>query len=509
MRNVLLPAAIAATLSSVLTAQNPAPPKLERLVPERQKGFESIDPELCKEWLTYLASDELGGRETGRPGYKLAADFIAARFKEFGLEPVGDKGTYFQAVPFAKVGPNAETSFLSVRTADGEELLRVTPGKGLGGQISEKSDREVELVELTATNQQEVKDANVEGKAVLFTDKSATGGRRFTRTTFALWQASPAAIITVDDKAAATVTRRIAAGGGRNRAGRGRSRRPNMYSISTAAAQQIRAGMEKHGKLMAKTKIEVERQPVFAANVVGYLEGSDPALKHEIVGIGSHLDHIGKNGDRINNGADDDASGTTGVLAVARAFQKNGVRPRRSLLFMCFSGEEKGLVGSRHYANNPIFPNKNMIAELQMDMIGRNEEFVNRRTGEVTEKAEDNVNSLHLVGTKKLSMDLHNVCLDLNRKHIGFDYEYDEEDVFGRSDHANFARKDIPIAFFFTGFHPQYHQPDDTVDKINFPKLVRVAKLVYSIAFEIADRDERVVRDRLFKDIPQPRRRRR
>jgi Zn-dependent M28 family amino/carboxypeptidase len=142
-----------------------------------------------------------------------------------------------------------------------------------------------------------------------------------------------------------------------------------------------------------------------------------------------------------------------------------------------------------------------------MDMIGRNEEKVDRRSGEVTERAEDNLNSLHLVGTEKLSKDLHRVCLDQNAAHVGFEFEYDEEGVFGRSDHANFARKDIPIAFFFTGFHPQYHKPDDTIDKIDFPKLARVARLVYAIAFEIADRDERVVRDRKFSEIPQPRRR--
>ncbi len=505
MRTAYLFAATA-TLLPALAAQENEPPKFEPLAADRQKGFESIDVETCTAWLTYLASDELGGRETGQPGYKLAADFIAARFKEFGLKPVGGDGTYFQAVPFAKVGPNVETSYLAIRTAEGEELFRVTPGKGLGGQISEKSDREAEIVELVANTVDDVKDADVKGKVVLFTDKSSRGRR--SRATFELWRAAPAGIISVNDEAAATVRRRIAAGGSRNSARRGRFRRPNTYSITGELALQIRAALKEHGTLTMKAFIEIERKPVFAANVVGFLEGSDPALKHEIVGVGSHLDHIGKNGQRINNGADDDGSGTTGVLAVARAFSVNGVRPRRSILFMCFSGEEKGLIGSRHYVNNPIFPNENMIAELQMDMIGRNEEFVNRRSGEVTEKAEDNVNSLHLVGTKKLSMDLHEVCLEKNSAHIGFDFEYDEEDVFGRSDHANFARKDIPIAFFFTGFHPQYHQPDDTVDRINFPKLVRVAKLVYSVAFEIADRDERIVRDRLFKDVPRTRRRR-
>ena len=246
---------------------------------------------------------------------------------------------------------------------------------------------------------------------------------------------------------------------------------------------------------------------VYVQRVSRMLEGSDPVLKNEIVGIGSHLDHIGARGERINNGADDDGSGTTGVIAVSRAFGMNPVKPRRSVLFMCFAGEERGMIGSGYYADNPIFPNQEMVVELQMDMIGRNEEVVDRRSGKVTEKASDNVNSLHLIGSKKLSESLHNTCVAINEAHIGFAFEYDEEDVFYRSDHVKFAQKDIPVAFFFTGFHPQYHRPDDTVEKINFPKLARVAKLVYSVAFEIGDADQRPKRDRLWKDVSQRRRR--
>ncbi|MFQ5506029.1 MAG: M28 family metallopeptidase, partial [Planctomycetota bacterium] len=248
----------------------------------------------------------------------------------------------------------------------------------------------------------------------------------------------------------------------------------------------------------------VQSSPVFAANVIGFLEGSDPELEKEIVGIGSHLDHIGVTRGQINNGADDDGSGTTGVLSIAKAFSLNGKRPRRSLLFMCFCGEEKGLIGSRYYAEHPVFANERMVAELQMDMIGRNEERSARRN-RPAERAEDNLNSLHLIGTRKLSEELHGICVEMNEKHAGFDFEYDEEDVFFRSDHVNFARQGIPIAFFFTGFHPQYHRPDDTIDRIDFPKLVRVVRLVYAIAFELADRDKRPKVDRSFEEATQRR----
>ncbi len=500
-------AALLAPLAAQESIVEPVTEERQPLAASRQKGFESISADQCREWLTYLASDELRGRETGRPGYRLAADFVAARFKDFGLKPVGDDGTYFQAVPYVLTGPDAEKSYLAVLGADGAEILRVTPGKGVGGNISEKSDLTMEVVELVVESKDDFKDVDVKGKAVIFTDKSSKNGG-FSRLTYTLWRAQPGAILTVNDKAANQPSKgRISYDGGGNRVRGNQFRRPNSYYITAATATAIRTSM-KDGKVEIKAHFEISKEPVFGANVVGYLEGSDPKLKHEVVGIGSHLDHIGANGDVINNGADDDGSGTTGVLAVAKAFADNGVRPRRSILFMCFSGEEKGLIGSRHYANNPIFPNETMIAELQMDMIGRNEEKVDRRTGKIKEKAEDNLNCLHLVGTEKLSMDLHQVCLDANSAHVGFDFEYDEESVFGRSDHANFAKKDIPIAFFFTGFHPQYHKPDDTVDKIDFPKLARVAKLVYAIGYEIADREKRVVRDRKWAEIPSTRRRR-
>lgn len=505
--NRLLPALSLPCLLVPLAAQTDAShqPSSERqpVAEARRIGFDSIEPDLCREWLTYLASDELEGRETGQPGYKLAAEFVAKRFAQFGLKPVGDDGTYFQQVPFFSVGPNVETSYLAVVDAEGNELLRVTPGQGLGGSISEESDREVELVHLIAKTTEDVENANLEGKAVLLEDQSPKQ-RRGTEASRAIWSAQMAAILTADDAAADRVQRQVSSGGGGStRIQRGRMRFPNRYAITAAAAEKIAAAAASQSGLRLVTHIEVVREPVFAANVVGLLEGSDPTLKAEIVGIGSHLDHIGARGEIINNGADDDGSGTTGVLAVARAFHLNPTKPRRSILFMCFSGEEKGLVGSRYYADNPIFPNENMVAELQMDMIGRREEFVDRSTGVVTESADDNINTLHLVGTEKLSKDLHETCLRLNEAHVGFEFEFDEEDVFGRSDHANFARKDIPIAFFFTGFHPQYHQPDDTVDRIDFPKLARVAQLVYSIGFEVADREERPVRDRLWSEIPR------
>lgn len=471
---------------------------LEPVPQHRLKGFGSIDPAQCEEWLTYLASDELGGRDTGRPGYKLAAEFVAARFEEFGLKPVGDDGTYFQAVPFVEVGAIAGKTWLAVEI-DGEEAFRVELGKGLGGDIAEDSDSKGDVVTLDLEALREADRTEraemlggIEDK-IVFVD----GDIEDRRLLFGLIRQRPSAIVTVSDDSAAVAEGRVSLDTGpRDRTRNARFRFPNRYAISSAAGEKVAELLAASQGAVVKMVVhaETEKRPVFAANVVGLLEGSDPDLASEIVGIGSHLDHVGESGGVVYNGADDDGSGTTGVLAVVKAFHDNGERPRRSILFMCFSGEEKGLIGSRHYVENPIFPNERMVAELQMDMIGRREE----KRGE---SPDDNVNTLHLVGSKKLSDEVHEVCVSLNERHVGFVFEYDEEDVFSRSDHANFARNDIPIAFFFTGFHPQYHKPDDTVEKIDFEKLARVAQLVYAIGFEIADREERPSVDRTWADV--------
>jgi Zn-dependent M28 family amino/carboxypeptidase len=204
--------------------------------------------------------------------------------------------------------------------------------------------------------------------------------------------------------------------------------------------------------------------------------------------VGSHLDHLGRSGEVVSPGADDDASGTTGVMAVAQMLARNPVRPARSTLFVCFSGEENGLVGSGYFAKNCPIPLASIVAELQMDMIGRDEE--ENAEGNRGELAEQNRNSLHLIGTEQLAPALHELCLAKNTA-AKFDLEWDQEEMFGRSDHANFAKYGVPIAFFFTGLHRDYHQPTDTAEKIHYEKLLRVATYVYDIAFELAIRSDR------------------
>jgi len=222
-------------------------------------------------------------------------------------------------------------------------------------------------------------------------------------------------------------------------------------------------------RLGLKTRV-TERQVV---NVVGYIEGSDPVLKDELVVIGAHYDHLGfkkqlKPGeDNIYNGADDNASGTAGVMAIARAFASAKTHPRRSLVFILFAGEEKGLYGSDYYTNHPIFPLDKTVAMLNLDMIGRNAP-----------------NSLNLVGAAS-SPDIAAITRKENKK-VGFKL-VDDNSVMGGSDHFNFYKKGIPFMFYFSGLHVDYHQVGDNPDKIDYDKASRVARLAFLTAWHIAN----------------------
>ncbi|NRA94651.1 MAG: M28 family peptidase [Planctomycetes bacterium] len=486
---LLLVVLLAPALTAQYQGSKPVPDYLK-------KGFDSITPEYCEIVLSYLAGEECQGRRTGTEGYQKAADYVAARFKEFGLKPVGDEKTYFQAVPFQRSRVDVKKSKLTVGGAKfvcGEDVMFNPADSAVEGSV----------VFVTGDADALLEDSKVLLGKILIV-RGATGARSG-GTTRQTRKHRPVAILTVSD--AVGKPRWVSSRGGRRR----RSNRAQQVrgTISLDAAKRLAAScgvknaldMPAEGATHAKAtrpkrrgsgKIVVARESAAngVPNVVGLLEGSDARLKREMVICGSHLDHlgVGTNG-QVNYGADDDGSGSSALVALARALTSNGKRPRRSILFLAFCGEEMGLVGSRYYANNPIFPLKDAVCELQMDMIGRNEEFCS--SNRVEETGEDNVTTTHLIGSKKISMELHELVIAMN-EHIGFTFEYDEEDVYRRSDHYSFAEKGVPICFFFSGFHKDYHRPTDTVDKINFDKISNTTKLVYLTAFEAANRKKRL-----------------
>jgi hypothetical protein len=233
-------------------------------------------------------------------------------------------------------------------------------------------------------------------------------------------------------------------------------------------------------------------------NIAAYIEGSDPVLKNEIVLFSSHYDHIGGSGRKINYGADDNASGCAALLSMAEAFQSLEKKPLRSILFLWVSGEEVGLFGSKSYINNPLFPIENTVVDLNMDMIGRVKEVADS----TDETPMTGPNSVFVI-TDSQSKDLRTIADDADKKSpLDFDYSLSGRDhplqLFSRSDHYNFVVKDIPVLFFSTGLHTDYHTPGDVVGKIDFNKMELITKTMYEIGFNVANRKKRIVVDNPF-----------
>ncbi|MBW6482304.1 MAG: M28 family peptidase [Vicingaceae bacterium] len=277
---------------------------------------------------------------------------------------------------------------------------------------------------------------------------------------------------------------------------------PNFY-ISSEMADEIIAkssqkikekinnkGISQSFAVKNKLNININKKITIsdAHNVLAYIEGSD--LKDELIILSAHYDHIGEHNGKIFNGADDDGSGTVAIMEIAEAFvkaKKDGNGPRRSILILNVSGEEKGLLGSKYYTNYPVFPLENTVANLNIDMIGR-----------LDKKHADNENYVYIIGSNMLSNDLHEINENANATYtqLELDYEFnttkDPNRYYYRSDHYNFAKNNIPVIFYFNGVHEDYHKETDTVDKIIFSKMEKITRLVFHTAWDLANRTERI-----------------
>ena len=230
-------------------------------------------------------------------------------------------------------------------------------------------------------------------------------------------------------------------------------------------------------------------------NIWAFIEGSEKP--EEIIVISAHYDHVGIKNGEVYNGADDDGSGTVALLEIAQAFskaKKEGHGPKRSILFLHMTGEEHGLLGSSYYSQHPLFPLANTITDINIDMIGRHDEFHNNSS-----------NYVYLIGSDYLSSDLYNICEDANKNYVklAIDYKYNDRSdpnrFYYRSDHYNFAKNGIPSVFLFNGVHADYHKATDEVDKIEFDALAKRAQLAFAIAWELANRENRPVVDKSGK----------
>lgn len=508
---------------------------------------QSISKDNAYKHLSVLASDEYEGRETGKKGAWMAADYIRNHFKSLGLKgPVN--GDYFQ--PIDMVTYNLTQSIITVN-GEPRQVLKdfiIYPNNvGLNGFTFNKNSVLFAGYGLNREGYNDLEGLNLKGKVVMifadgdpFKSEEKPADRAAMRKAMVARQArlknlldlQASAVLLID--ASWEKNRDQIQGSYNNGEGQPMLKTPELearinnqktlpvISISPALANDLlKSGgvtIESLQKQIAETKKPASKEvevslcatavkkevKVRAENVLGFLEGSDPKLKKEILVVTGHYDHIGLTSsgpDKVNNGADDDGSGTTGVLMIAEAFskaKKAGKGPKRSILFMTVVGEEKGLLGSEWYSEHPVFPLEKTITNLNIDMIGR-----------VDPEHEKQPDYIYIIGSDMLSSDLDRIGKKANADYVkmNLDMKYnnrtDPNQFYYRSDHYNFAKHNIPVIFYFNGVHADYHQPGDEVSKINFPLLARRAQLVYYTAWELANGLKRPVVDKNEDGTPK------
>ena len=466
----------------------------------------TITTEDLKDNLSILASDAMEGRETGKRGQKMAAAFIASYFEELGLTAPVD-GNYYQPVPLFTTGVPVVTLKSGSTEFTKEEYVYT-------GSLATEGLINLPLLFIGRGTEEEIKSVDFKGKAVMFLlDPGASVmNNPLIR---AIRDKGASMVFTVieredDFNQITNMTRSFV--GGRLSLSKQTTPTSNtgvFYLSAQAGVKIFNTTFDKLKKATADKKLDkikpsivsysVEQvyNEVKSENILGFMEGSDKS--DEVLVITAHYDHIGissrAEGDKINNGADDDGSGTVAVLAMAKAFvqaKKDGKGPRRSILFMTVTGEEKGLLGSRYYTDNsPVYPLSSTVANLNIDMIGRRDP-----------QHKSSAPYVYVIGSDKLSSQLHELSETTNKTYTNliFDYTYNDENhperIYYRSDHWNFAKNNIPIVFYFDGVHEDYHKPSDEVDKIEFDLLSLRAKAVFHAAWGIANRENKLMMDK-------------
>lgn len=472
-----------------------------------------------KEHLYTYASDEFEGRETGTPGQKKAVNYLRQHYMDLDIPAAKADGDYFQNVPLemAKL-PDGSMSINGKEYSLGEDFITFTP---LEGEFTEVVYAGFGIDE---SEYSDYTGLDVRGKVVLLkagepinedrtyvltgSDKKSSWGNMSEGPTKRLEAAKARgvkAILYVDSDNFQRYERyykRMKSNDRGRLSFKADADNPALILVSDVMATAIFPKLKDlKGPFVQETNLvaalESSNEPISTENVVAYIKGSEKPDEYLV--ISSHLDHIGVSKDgSINNGADDDGSGSVALLEIAEAFQlavEAGHRPKRSVVFLHVTGEEKGLLGSRYYTDyDPIFPLEQTVANLNIDMIGR-----------IDPNREGDRNYVYLIGSDKLSSDLHELSEAINEKYtnITLDYKYNDENdpnrFYYRSDHYNFAKNNIPIIFYFNGTHADYHRPGDTPDKINYDLLTNRTRLVFHTAWAVANRNERVVVDNVSK----------
>ena len=492
------------------------------------KYAQTITDTALKNQLSIVASAQMEGRETGTEGQKRAADYIKAQFKKTGLKSPGSLRDYQQMYPLLKDTLIPKILKIGKRRYDFGSDYIVTPGSDESSEFN-ADDIVFAGYGISDMNYNDYTGKDVKGKVVVvFTGEPKTGdtflvsgttkrsvwGYSLVRKAMVAKQKGAIALLAVDLKmdnaiilASKAKTSNIYFPGAKNTQGEkvpvvtvapyvfknifGSRQGTELIAYGEAGIPLTSFNAEE--KIKSKLVYRRKKMETSASNVIGYIEGSD--LKNEYVFLTAHYDHLGKRGNDIYFGADDDGSGTATVITMAKAFEaakQSGFGPRRTVVFMTVSGEEEGLWGSEYYSDHPVFTLDSTSVDLNTDMIGRVDP--GRNYG-------DSMNYVYLIGNDKLSTDLDPITKAINNKYTRLELDYkfnaadDPERIFFRSDHYNFAKKGVPIIFFFDGLNKDYHKPSDTVDKIDFDLMEKRARFIFLIAWNMANRDSMLRRD--------------
>jgi hypothetical protein len=505
--------------------------------------------------LYVLADDSMTGREAGTAGNAKATDYVAAEFRRLGLEPAGENGTYFQAVPIVKraLAPGARLAVDGAALALGTDFVPVPSYESLFPFGHDVAGRAIPVVYGGRVGGQMLDPAQAAGKLVVFSAPLEGGrpsGRFWIGGSVARYSAAAgvaiASLEVTSPRLLEFISEPITS---LREEGPPPPVRAGGMLLSTAAAQRLlgapleslRPGAA--GRTVLADIHFVQRvTPAPARNVVAILRGSDPALRNEYVAVGAHNDHLGilpavehdslrafnavmrREGanteadeptpaqwariratldslrrlrparvDSIANGADDDGSGTVVMLEIAQELASRAVRPRRSILFVSHTGEELGLLGSQHFTDHPTVPRDSIVTQLNMDMVGR---------GRAQDVKGGGPHSIQMIGSRRLATELGDTIDALNARRavkMDVDYSFDAPghpyNRYCRSDHYMYARYGIPITYFSAGYHPDYHQVSDEPQYIDYDHMALIGGFVRDVALAVADMSHRPVVD--------------
>ena len=499
-----------------------------------QRGVDTIAADQLRDYLTFIASDEMEGRDTPSRGLDTTAKFLAMNLTRWGFKPAGGDGTFFQRIELSRNRADSGQSKVELngRTLTlGTDFLPAGGSGNVSGQlVFAGSGWFVKSKEIDA-----YKGIDPAGRIAVIAGVPNMPARGFSRADYGKYGED--SMNPVDYARSKGVVGLIYIADSQYVANWQRNRQRIMERGSTVVvkfqppqpapplpsivitpetATALFAGEAQSisepqatpflltDQKKASMNIANSNQIIPTQNVVAVWEGSDPTLKAEYVALGAHYDHVGSGcppagTDTICNGADDDGSGTTALLAMAEALAKAPTRPKRSVLFVWHCGEEKGLWGSRYFTEYPTVPLNQIVAQINIDMIGRSkkEGDTNPRNTELT-----GPDAVYLIGSTMMSTELGELVNRVNKSflNVTFDTKYDDPKdpnrFFFRSDHYNYARKGIPIIFFFDGVHEDYHRAGDTADKIDYQKMEKITRTVYMTLWEIGNRPARLKVDK-------------